>query len=226
MRSRICTRKGSMVVEASIVVPIIIICIFIVIYITVLLYQKTYIQSIADKTAERGALLWSNAAKNMDIGMITKANLNKAGLYRSLGVFDYYKERKINLIKSYAEKRIGNFNVLQRIEPKDASRITIKLKDYIIYKKLEVTIKETYKIPIGKLLGLFGSSGNYIIEAKSETIINEPSELIRNSDFLIDIERELENENPGLKDLGEKSRGIVDNIKNKINSFTSQGEGK
>lgn len=224
MYGRLGRERGSMVVEASFIMPVVIICIFILIYISVLLYQKAHIQSIADKTAKRGAILWSNAAKNMETGRVDSNNLDKAGLYRNFVIFDSYKDKKMDMIKDFADKRIGNFNILDRTASNDSKRIIVELNDYFIYKKLVVTIKETYKIPMGKLLKIFSSGDSYTIEAKSEVIINEPVELIRNSDFLIDIEREVENENPGLKNLGEKSRGIIDNIKNKINSFTGQGE--
>ena len=216
--------KGSMVVEASFIMPIVIVCIFVLIYMGLLLYQKAYIQAIADKTSERGAVLWNNAAKNMEIGAVKKNNLDKSGLYRDLGFLDSNKNIKLESIKKFAEQRLGRFNILGKTGSNDINIVKVELKDYFLYKKIVVTIRETYKIPIGSLLKIFGGGDRYTIEVKSEAIIDQPAELIRNSDFLIDIERELENENPGLKYLGEKSRGMVDGIKEKINSFTGYGK--
>lgn len=224
MQRRIYCEKGSMVVEASFIMPIVIVCVFILIYIGLLLYQKAYIQTIADKTAERGAAFWNNGAKNMEIGAVTVDNLDKAGLYRNLGFLDTNKDIKLDSIKKFALQRLGQFNVLDKLDVNGMNAVNVELNDYYLYKKLSVTIKEIYKIPVGKLLKIFGGGDSYTIEGKAEVIINEPVELIRNSDFIIDVERELENENPGLKNLGDKSQGIVDGIKDKINSFTGQGE--
>jgi len=101
----------------------------------------------------------------------------------------------------------------------ESKTVNVNLDDFIVYKKLTVTINDTYRLPIAKFLHVFGDGGVYSIKVNSEAVVSDPAEFIRDTDFLLDVESELEEKNPGLKNLGEKTREILDTIKNKAAEF-------
>ena len=65
---------------------------------------------------------------------------------------------------------------------------------------------------------IFGGSDSVRITAKAAAV-NEPAELIRNADFIIDIEKKLEGKFPGLKKAGEKIRETMNDMKERLERF-------
>lgn len=205
--------NGSSTVEAAIVIPVIILSIAAAIYLGLLLYQRSLLQSAADRAAEAGAAAWENRAADTGSGKIEINNLGNEGLYWR--VFDTTREDKLEKIKRYALAISGKSNILKPV----SSDFKVEIRDYVIYKRLEITVKNSYSIPAGRLLGIFGANDRFTINIKSTAIIDDPAELIRNTDFIIDIEKELEDKYPGVKDLAEKTRTVVGDLKGKINGF-------
>lgn len=214
-------------VEASLIIPIVIFCILAVIYFTILLYQQAYVQSLANEAVERGAAYWSNAAGDIGTGRIVMDDLGRQGLYWRL--FDSNKDGKIKTIQTYVSSgRAGSYNgrfgidsssLLKSADRNKNERVVVELADYIIYKKLTLTVRDTYKIPVGGFLKGFGLNDGFPIEAKSEAVINEPVEFIRNTDFLLGTEKELERKYPGLQNIMDKARDLLNGINGKITDF-------
>jgi hypothetical protein len=211
-------KKGSMTVEACIVVPIVILSITAVIYISLLLYQYVHIQSMTDTIAEQGALSWSNIKRDIETGKLEMSDINKSGLYWRL--FDSDKEVRENRLLDYAEsKKSGEMNILSGTGLKTA----IKLNNHIIYKNIEITSEDAYRVPAGQAFRVFGFKEYFPVNAESRAAIRDPAEFIRDIDFVIDIEKELENRYPGLKDFADKAREIVKGIKTNIDYFFAGG---
>lgn len=214
LRRLMFNQRGSIVVEASIVVPFIILSIISVIYIALLLFQHAYMQTLADSAAERGAVIWSNKSKDIIIaGKLGIDDLGREGLYWRL--IDPDKQDKESKVTGYIDSKMGGYNLLHGIDKK----VTVELKDYIVYKKLVVRTESTYRLPLGNLLHMFGFEQYYKVSGESEAIIDDPTEFVRNVDFVLDTERELESRYAGIRDMGEKMRGIIDSIKDKIYKF-------
>lgn len=205
--------KGSIVVEAAIVIPIIILSIIAIIYMSYLVFQKAYLQSLADGTAERGAAFWKNRYSNIETGKDYKICPEGMELYWWL--CDTSSSTKKNMLKASLERKAGKYSVIKAADRK----VDACLLNYIVGKKVKVTIEETYRIPGAELLKIFGIKNNYKIKAVSEAMISDPDELIRNVDFLIDIERELEERYPSLKATGDKVRDIIKNVDDRVNSL-------
>jgi len=216
------TNKGSIVVEASLVFPVVFLAIIAVMYMCMLLYQKVYIQSIADLGVERGAATWSNPAKDTALGSLTQEDLKSGGLYWRL--FDLERDKRRSNLKNYIEKRLGAFNILESImDP--GQRVSVEIVDYIIYKKLVVSVNERYKIPVGKTLRMFGLDENYAVSVRSEAVLNEPVEFIRNTDFILDVEKEFEKTYKEYGELISKIRSSMDDIQARIAKFFEEKEG-
>lgn len=211
---QISSRDGSMVVEASLVFPIVFLVIIAVIYFCMIIYQKAYIQSLADMAVERGAAVWNNPTKDISIGSVTKSNINSGGLYWRL--FDLSRQDKEERVREYIKERLERYSVFGFTVPPE---VNVKINDHIAYKVLEVSIDAKYKIPVGGVLKMFGLSEVYNVSARTSAVINEPAEFIRNTDFALDMEKEFEKNHPDCQKTASSVRSSIDNVKTKINKF-------
>ncbi|MGI6669150.1 MAG: TadE/TadG family type IV pilus assembly protein [Acetivibrionales bacterium] len=205
--------KGSITVEASIIVPLVILSIASAIYIGLLLYQRALLQSAAETACEAGAAAFSSGIKELGAGKPQKTDFEQYSLYRRL--FDCEKEDRLQLVEEYALS-MASRNELVRPEDINAEAT---VKDYAVYKKLEVKISSCYNLPLGNFLRLFGGSGMCRINVNAVSTVDEPEELIRTTDFIIDLEKKLEEKFPGVKNLGEQSRNAINEIKQRLEKF-------
>ena len=198
--------RGSFTVEAALVFSTVFFCLLALIYMSLLLYQQVRLQSVASMAAQRGALVWSNPARDMYITRLTQQNLAGGDLYWR--IIDTRQDEKKNKISAFIKTQAGSRNALNSVNGEIQPP---SLEDYIIYKKLEVTVSKSYKIPVGNLLKAFGLSDEFRLTATDSAVINEPAEFIRNTDFLIDTGKEIDRK---LKlNLAEKGAGILDTVK-------------
>jgi hypothetical protein len=205
--------RGSTTVEAAIIIPVIILCIAAVAYMGLLLQQKAVIQSAAESAAEAGALAWSSGTDVPAAGKPAADDIRNPELYRR--IFDSKRENRLCDIEEYALELAARNEL---IKPVDIT-VTAELKDYVVYKKLVVRIGKKYRNPLGGLFELLGKSETIGISAMAVSTVNEPAELIRTTDFILDVEKKLENKFPGLKNLTDKTRNTMNNMKNKLSEF-------
>ncbi len=205
--------RGSITVEASIIVPVIILCIAAVAYMGLLLQQKAAIQSAAESAAEAGALAWSSGTDLPFEGKPGVEDIKNPKLYRRL--FDGGKEGRLGDVEEYALKLAARNELLKPVN----TSVSAELKDYVIYKKLVVSVSKSYENPLGRLSGFLGQSETIDITAVAVSSVDEPAELIRTTDFIIDVEKKVENKFPGLKNLAEKTRNAMKEMKDKLSEF-------
>lgn len=211
-------RKGSIVVETALIFPIIFLTVVALIYMCLFLYEKFYLQFLADLVAERGATTWGNFKKDISLGYVSKDDLNAGGLYWRL--FDLNRDKKEENLRDYLNRKL---NPLKVLNPHYISNVEVV--DCISYKKLIVTVQADYRLPLGKILQKFGlSNGYYTISARAESVINEPAEFIRNTDFIVDLGKEIEEKFPGYGKKVNQIRKTVKELKEKvINSWIGNG---
>lgn len=205
--------KGSVTVEAAILVPIVVLSITALILASIMEYQQTGIQAAADIAAAAGAECWGISSKEIATGGLRKSELGGDGLYRR--ILDPKKEAKLQNIRDFADRGLDkSVGVLY-----GTRRAEAELLDWLVYKKVTVTVENEAELPENGSFSLFGLAGAYRGKTVSEAVAGDTPEFIRNTDFIIDLEKELEEKYPGLKDLGEKSRDAVSELKKKIGDF-------
>jgi hypothetical protein len=196
------------------------------------MYQQVYLQSVANTAAERGAAAWSNPSKDMFIEQIKTSDMKNASLYwRLTEILPVSKasETKKTKVEEYVKYSLKQYSLLgKRFDNKEVIKsdisetvVSCEIKDYIIYKKLVVDVTEKYTIPIGSsLLRPFGFSGQYPIRVKAEAVINEPSEFIRNTDFVVGTIREYDTKSGGnLTEIWNKINGSFSGLSDKLKDF-------
>lgn len=208
--------RGSITVEASIVVPVIILSISAVIYIGLLLYQRALVQCAVGIASEAGADVWASGFSEISSGKPGKDSFKKVRLYRR--IYDADQEEMLKCIEDYA-LAAASHNELLRAEE---THVEAVMKNYVVCRKLEIRLIKKYKIPFGNFMKLFGGSGMIEISVKSTSSIDEPAELVRTTDFILDMEKKLENKYPAIKNLGEKTRNAMSSLKEKLDDFMDE----
>jgi hypothetical protein len=204
--------KGSITVEASIIIPLVILSISAALYIGMLLYQKALLQSAAEEAAGAGAAVWASGTAALESYRPDRGS-DGFRLYRR--IYDSGREARLREIEEYAVS-LASRNELIKSESITAEAT---VRDHVIYRKLEVSLCKYFSLPLGKFMRIFGGSDSVRITAKAAATVNEPAELIRNADFIIDIEKKLEGKFPGLKKAGEKIRETMNDMKERLERF-------
>ena len=205
--------RGSITVEASIIVPLVILSISAVIYMGLLLYQRSLIQSAAEAAVQAGAQAWVTGTDTIEASGPINADSKNFKLYRR--IYDSEKDKRLEKIQDYALALSSRTELI----PSFKSTAEAVLTDYAVYRKLEVRIYKHYRMPLGKLMKLFGGDDTVTISAKATSTINDPDEFIRTADLVIDIEKKLENKFPELKRIGDKTRETLNDMKDKLKKF-------
>lgn len=206
-------KRGSITVEASIIVPVVILAIAAAIYIGLLLYQRSLVQSAAESAAEAGAMAWVSGTFELGTGKPMDGSFDDFALYRR--IFDSDKKSRLESIEQYALDAAERHELVRAVN----SSADAVVKDYVVCRKIEVTMQKEYKLPLGKFLKVFGGNDTIHMTVKAVSAMDEPTDLIRNTDFIIDIEKKLENRFPELKDMGDKTRNAMNELKEKLEQF-------
>lgn len=218
-----------MTIEAALIVPVVIISLILLIYICILLYQQAYIKSLANTAAERGAAVWTNPSKDLYIEFVDKEGLANTPLYWRVGELfsSNDKQNKYDKVNKFVVGSISKYSVFDKNRGKMTlkytdSKMNVKceLTDYVIYKKLKVNIEEEYNLPISNVLKSFGFNVEFKISASSESVVNDPVEFVRNTDFVIDSVREIDQKTGGkLEGMVDKITDTFDKLSGKLKSF-------
>lgn len=194
--------KGLMTIELSIVFPVIMFIVLAFIYCALYIYQIAHLQNIANRTAQHGSATWNVATRDVYMGRTEAADFNENDPYWRL--YDTKREDKRKKVESYGTNMVKNYNAMPTNGKSTSSSmkgvdVDVQVYDNIISKKLKVTISQSYFAPIGKVLNVFGVKDAFTAKAYAESSINEPSEFIRNTDFVIDVAKEVDDKVTGGK---------------------------
>lgn len=207
------SQKGSATVEAAILAPIVIMSIIAVIYIGILLCERCSIQAAADTASEAGSAGWRHFNSDAETGKMHIDEIKTDGLYWR--IIDSRKKLK----SEKAAESAYNYRYGQLVAKPENKLVSAEMIDYVIYKKLSVKLEQEYSVPVPGFFYVFGMTDKLTINTASASVVNDSAELIRNTDFIIDLEKELEKRNPAIKDIGDKTRSAIQKIKEKVNSF-------
>lgn len=212
------SKKGSMTIEAVIVFQVVFLTVMALIYMGLILYQQACIQTIVERSAQRGAEVWNCPAKDMIMAQITKDRMKDVSLYWRIFGMDSAESAKESKIESYAKYNAWNASILGR--PIDIET-NVKTDNYIVYRKIRLEMKAYYKNPAGSLLRIFGLDDRISISAHADAVVNEPVEFIRSTDFAADVVKEIDNK--VFKGKGQeavtKVKDAFSNIFSKLKTF-------
>lgn len=205
--------KGSMTLETSIVFCAVFFCIVAVIYICLLIYHQTCNEALAERTSRKVASTWNNLYEDMFIKKKTTQELSKNQLYEEF-VDEEIDKKRLKAVK-YIAFYHDPFKVLKSYN----SGIEMRIQNSIVNRKIEICINEQYKLPVGQIFNIVGLNNIFGFSAKSESVINEPTEFINNTDFLVETCNEIDRKylngktNETLEEIGKKFNDIFEKAK-------------
>jgi len=221
IRDKILSKNGKIVVEIAIIFPLVFLAVIAVLYICMILFERAYMQSLADLAVQRGSIIWIDQDKDIMIGSLDKEDMKKGGLYWQL--IDFQNSEKEQKVKDYILGRLAQHKLLM---PAEKPEISVASQSLFAQSKLDVSIERKFKIPPGRLLKMLGMTPYYTISVKAEAVIDKPSEFIRNTDLVLDIEKEFETKYPEYGKMIRKVREAMNEIEKDIAGYFAGDEGK
>jgi len=216
--------RGSITVEAAIIVPFIFIVLIVVILTFLLMYQQALLTQTASMAAKQAAENWMETG--MSLGReepAKKDKLSVGDLYSGfLSIFDsgfeysevLKKAQEADIPQGTQEERIRDIRALvisrmrTAVIKADLTKMNIRFSNGIMQKKLVVELTQNFKLPMGKLISLFTGSESIELTACGTAVIEQPAEYIRNVDLVLEY---MDRFGPKLE-----LDGIFDSLKEKI----------
>lgn len=206
MKKLLKREEGYFTVEVTLVFTVILFAIMLIIFVGVVLYQQVNLQSVVDKTASRGAIMYSSGTLNMDTEI---KDFKECNPYRYF-FNGSYKNQAQEKIEENLVQNIGFYNVYKS----QNENTKVEIKDNIISRKITVSASKEYKFPIISAANTFGVKSPFNIEVSAESEVNDPAEFIRNTDLCTDAIKATPS--------GQKFITKASEIKDKIQEFISK----
>lgn len=205
-------KKGALTLEITLIFSVLLLCIFALIYLCLILYQQVYLQSFADKVANRAANSWSMPGKDLYFGFVAKEDMDEHSLYWRF--YDAEQAQKLEKIRAFAKDDFDKYSLLKRSLHYE---ITASIEtEAVLYKTITVVIESKYDNPVKNLLKNVGLGSPFHFKVTGEAIVNEPAEFVRNTDFAVDTLRQY---TPGMDDFKTYINKTVTNIFTKLQDF-------
>lgn len=196
---RIFNKKGSITVEASIVITTLILVIYLIIYGCLIMFHHSFLQSTVSKAARLGAAAWVDVRMDIETGKIDYG-IEKDSIYNDIffdGSTVYHEilhlgeENPVNGAGS-SNARIDKIRQVvikglsgSIIKPVSAD-LEICFTNNLIQRQLKVTITQEVKVPFGFIKGLFTDCETVKISATGVSTVSDPAEYIRNIDLAVE----------------------------------------
>lgn len=211
------SNEGFFTLEAVIVFTTMFFVLLVLIFMGLFLYQQVRLQTLAQKSASRGAMIYNIASRDMYIGRVSLDTLNDSDPYRF--IVDSKQGARTARVQEYLDREILSKNVVSQVSnTKKTLSAKADVDNYLIVKKTVVDINSEYIVPIGGIFKLFGIQSPFKITAHSEAMVQEPAEFIRNLDICGDVLKYADKQVLDGK-TGEAINPIVVKLKGFIQKF-------
>lgn len=178
-------QKGSLTVEACLIVPIVIFIMFWLLNIAFILYQYAVLKSIADQTVEVAQAAWDNPSKNVPTGRLKESKqLNDEDLYWN--IVDKKQDVKLKTLKTWVEKKIANDRLMDIFTGRSKEKVTIEVHlENMSYlrRSFRVEIIDNRSTIFSPIRSHFGFGEKDTVAVISQGTIKDPAEYIRNLDW-------------------------------------------
>jgi len=205
--------KGAIIIEASIVFPVMFFVLFFLILFGNVIYKQCQINSIVTEYAILGAQYCADP-------LLAQMEANGGAVPTSVDVKPYrYIFGNMGDVEDMIEERVKKaiageitfFSGMQPVIDKDTGKIA-SFNNYILYSTFSVEVHYQIKFPIRFL----GESTPTVIKScsRAEIPVIDPAELIRNTDMAIDF----------LEDtiVGQKVASVFKKVNSFINEFSKK----
>lgn len=219
LTQKIKNEKGMLVVEATMVFPVMFLVIFLMIFLGNAYFQKSRIDSIVTQMAYYGSAqcadpLLREITEKEKVPSLAEANYSIEPYRYLLG--EVGKESGMNAIETQVEKQISDkikgikTGLFSYMKP-SASKLYAEFNNFFVYSTFEVEV--LYKVPLP--IKLLGMKDYFSLNAAShcEVPVSDTPEFIRNVDMVEDWVEATEWGQSAI----EKTKGIMEKVAEFIN---------
>lgn len=182
--------QGDVVVEATVILPIAILCVIFLLYTSIFICQKALLQSALETSVVyfKNTLTDNYVSQNEAVTYTTGedsvvAQGNSYSATQPLNPYAKYVVGKKKLSQSEFETYFNS--IAKNLLYKENLELKIDYSNYILFKEIKVTAKQQLKFPID--LSVIGIDGDVDLSAAVRVAVVDHDELIRNTDYAIDI---------------------------------------
>lgn len=184
--------RGEVIIEATIVIPLCLAILFAVIEIGMVLYRQTQITVAANETAYNIAMVYRNANLEPMTGFTTSNEVVDIRPYRYfLWKKDELDRRNKEKAEWYASSLVqmgaisgGDSYPVVRVSVDEGSLSNLR-------RRINVVVTDTYKIPGGDILKIFGVEPTITIEAKASSDCVDMIDYMNTVGYLMHLEKTL-----------------------------------
>lgn len=192
--------RGSLTVEATLLVPVIIFVLFWLMNLTFVLYQYATLQHLANQAVEAAQAGWDNTSKDIRSGRLENARqLDDEWLYWN--VIDRDRHIKERSLKQWIQKRTRQdalMTLFTRPSGRNGLSVEVRTRNTLSLRRIiEVKITDNRPTLFSPLRSLFGLKLIDSVTVVSRGTIQDPAEFIRNLDWGADVYSEHINDHPG-----------------------------
>lgn len=170
--------EGSFTIEASLIFPILMMLVICFIFFSLVIYEKATLHYKANSIASDLAYTWNNSSMDVETGAFGVEELSTQANGDGL----YWRLTGNNVLSKFGlEGSADNSLVTKKIDRINDYNGEISFNNGFLIREIEVSLKKSLALP-SYISKLFGGNG---ISAVAKQPITEPTELIRNTDFVI-----------------------------------------
>lgn len=202
--------NGMVIVEATIVFPVMFIILFVLLYMGNAFFMKARIESIVERKAVEGA----NECADPLLGRMREGNgfpsLSELETEPYRYLFGGMGQVEADISKEVEEEILGqSASFFKNMSPdiRTSQSDIAQFHNYVVYSTFSVEVQYTIRFPI-RFLGA-ASPPALTLSSRAEVPVNDTAEFIRNADMVVDLFH-------GTK-LGQK----ISDVFGKVNDFIS-----
>ena len=216
LRRRFRREKGSLVIESTLVYPVIFFVILFLLYMGNMYYLKAKIDSVVSQEAIRYAALYADPNLELfeqeEIPTTTKDTKLTDHLYRYVNFAEVGGFGKANDDeKDKLAKKLVDTGFFSKMEPVDIQVKKHEVNNYIIYQTYEVEVSYDLKMPIGVIFG--GEIATLHMNTREEAPVTDTAEFIRTVDMAVDYAERSKS--------GEKFIASINEVYGRVDEFVN-----
>lgn len=178
--------EGYMTVEAAMVFSVLFFSLIFILFMGMVLYQEVNLQGLAVRASERGSVIYSSRVSDMSSGTKTLSDFLIRDPYRNVPFMDSGKKSDYtSVINTYINQNLGKYDVISGEVRNSGNYVTIE--DYLIEKRVKVTIQSGYQLPVDSIAEMFGQDGPFEVSTSAVSAVVDSPDFVRNVDLAMDV---------------------------------------
>lgn len=180
---------GYLTIELTLVFQVLFFSLMLILFMGMVLYQEVKLQSLAVRASERGSVVYSSRVRDMSSTEKTLEDFKVRDPYRNVPFMDIGKKGEyVSLVNKYVAEKIGTGDIISG-ENKNAGAYT-EVEDYLIEKRIKVTIRSDYTLPVSSIPAMFGYEGPFGVNTTAVSAVVDSPDFVRNVDIVTDIAKQ------------------------------------